>query len=61
MATKDKLGADTAAFREFPWSGVANTANDALDFRAYGVGLQADATLTITAPAAYHNTQSYKC
>jgi len=61
MCSSDKMGADTDAFREFPWAEVGDTSATQLDFRAFGVGLQSDATLTITAPAAYHATNSYKC
>jgi hypothetical protein len=61
MHNEDKMGADTAAKREFPWAEVGDTSATQLDFRAYGVGLQADATLTVTAPAAYHASNSYKC
>jgi len=61
MDIADKLGADTDAKRQFPWAEVADTSATQLDFRAFGVGLQSDATLTITAPATYHATNSYKC
>lgn len=57
----DKMGADTVNFRQFPWAEVGDTSATQLDFRAYGVGLQSDATMTVTAPATYHATQSYKC
>jgi hypothetical protein len=61
MDNADLMGADTINTRQFPWAEVGDTSATQLDFRAYGVGLQSDATMTITAPAAYHDTQSFKC
>jgi len=61
MDNADKMGADTANYRQFPFPEVGDTSATQLDFRAYGVGLQSDATLTVTAPAPYHATNSYKC
>lgn len=62
MCNNDKLGADTANFREFPWAEVGDTSATQLDIRLYGSGLKTGSTLAISiVDSIYDGTASYKC
>lgn len=62
MCLHDKLGADTDAFREFPWSEVPDTSATQLDIRLYGSGLKTGSTLAISInEGIYDATASFKC
>lgn len=62
MCNNDKLGADTDAFREFPWAEVGDTSATQLDIRLYGSGLKTGSTLAISIDdSIYDGSASYKC
>jgi hypothetical protein len=50
LSFKDRVGARTTGMREFPFD--TSVTDKELKFITYGVGLKADATLTVTIPAA---------
>lgn len=50
LSFKDRVGARATGMREFPFD--TSVTDKTLNFKTYGVGLKADATLTVTLPAA---------